>query len=168
MLLYHPAFDIHHCIFRILRLLLRLPQKNYEIEKVRILDFYLLFPSLISNIKFPLEARRQKSKFTKLENKYNEIKDPYRIFIRLEPFQMGALKCLVSYGVLDVVVFRDAKIKFIREKVPQTLIVALEKANLESAELISLLTDTFSNIDLYGDSGLKARTDLFEHRYDYV
>ena len=47
MLVYHPAFDMHHCVFRMVRLLNRLPVGSCQVERMRILDFYLLFPSLI-------------------------------------------------------------------------------------------------------------------------
>src|SRR6266702_8870704 len=56
--LWHPSFDAYHCTFRFLRLLTF--QKNHAltIEKLWILDFYLLYPVLLHRASMPSEVRR--------------------------------------------------------------------------------------------------------------
>ena len=84
MLIYHPAFDIYHGIFRLLRILSLAPRQKFEIERIRILDFYVLFPSELPRYTFPGRSRPGRKQF-KAENPYQSIADPKRIFFRLEP-----------------------------------------------------------------------------------
>jgi len=47
MLIYHPAFDAYHCVYRMTMLTQKV--KELEYSKLRILDFYLCFPAEIDN-----------------------------------------------------------------------------------------------------------------------
>ncbi|WP_420898640.1 ABC-three component system middle component 5 [Bradyrhizobium yuanmingense] len=58
---YHPAFDAFHAIFRFLRVAFRTGTSETEVDKLRILDYYLLFPWRASAIRLSqkdLEVRR--------------------------------------------------------------------------------------------------------------
>lgn len=50
--------------------------------------------------------------------------------------------------------------------VPNSLQPIVDSAVTQHSDLLTLLTGEFAKIDLYGASGLKARTGLFEYRYD--
>ena len=165
MLTYHPAFDFYHCIFRMLRLLERLPKTPHELVKLRILDFYLLFPSELKGFEFPRNIQTKKRNFQK-ENIYERIEDPKRILMRLEPFQITACKSLCSHGLIDPKVFDEGKILRTSLPLPESLLAKIGESNLTEPEPIGLLTGPFNNIDLYGKSGLKKRSDLFTYRYD--
>ena len=166
MLIYHPAFDMYHCMFRILRLLSKLPEQAYEVERIRILDFYLLFPEQLNNVRFPREAVTYRKSFRNDINPFERIEDPLRIFLRLESYQKEALNCLASYNLIDSELLAESKIQRTDNELPNELVEAIEKATDRFPEVMELLTGPFRNIDLYGKSGLKARTQLFEHRYD--
>lgn len=46
MITYNPAFDLYHCIFRMIHIIQRLDDNDcLEVDKIRIWDFYVLFPS---------------------------------------------------------------------------------------------------------------------------
>ncbi|EAQ5910900.1 hypothetical protein FEF66_23465, partial [Salmonella enterica] len=61
MLIYHPIFDANHCVFRTLLLLQEQSSCEIDIELFRLMDFYMLFPSLLKSIKpFPSELRSYK------------------------------------------------------------------------------------------------------------
>lgn len=166
MLIYHPAFDTHHCAFRLLRLLERLPKVPYPIEKIRILDFYLLFPSELVSVRFPQDALRFKKEFRRTSNPYERIEDPHRVFSRLEPIQLAALRTLASHGVIDQAQLSEGKALRSGSPIPASLARLIDTANTRFPAAIELLSGPLSAIDLYGKSGLKARTDLFEYRYD--
>ena len=52
MIVYNQAYDLYHTIFRFLQFLNRFEKDELiEIEKLRIWDFYLLFPSKINSIR---------------------------------------------------------------------------------------------------------------------
>ena len=44
MLIYNQAYDLYHTMFRILQIMEK-TEEIIEIDKLRILDFYLAFPS---------------------------------------------------------------------------------------------------------------------------
>lgn len=166
MLIYHPIYDVYHGIFRILRLLEVISAKSIEIDRLRILDFYLLFPSLLSKMKFPQSARKFRGMVQGMSGPYESIEDPYKVFIQLEQFQREALGCLVACGLLD----SDALKKGIATRTPKALPLDLEDAikmvNESEHDLIGLLTGPLFDLEFYGNHGLKARTGLMEYRYD--
>jgi len=166
MLLYHPAYDLFHCVFRLLRLASALPRIDHEVVRIRILDFYLLFPDQLRDLQFPREFVRYKRQFQALENKYNSIEDPFRIFTTLEPYQSAALACLGAYGFISASALQDGKVRRTEMEIPTGIQVAMAEATNTFPALIELLSGPLASVDLYGKSGLKARSDLFEHRYD--
>ena len=166
MLLYHAAFDIYHCEFRVLRLLISLPRSSYEIERIRIMDFYLLFPQLIESIKFPKDIQSFRRILIKKHSKYEVLENPKRVFYRLESFQISAFKSLASHDLIDPLEFTKNRILLTNKEIPKKLLDQLEIVNKQNPDLMKLLTEHFSIIELLGNKGLKQRTDLFEYRYD--
>lgn len=166
MLIYHPAFDMHHCIFRMVQLLLKLPQSPHSVEQVRILDFFLLFPELLSNITLPQDAKKYRKNIKAQPSLYEIIDNPRRLFLRLEPYQITALHCLASYEMVNAEMLSHNKIQLEKSKIPQALNDAVENASSHTREILELLTGPLSEMALFGEKGLKARTDLFEFRYD--
>lgn len=66
MITYNPAFDLYHCIFRMANIIGRLEDLEcFEIDKVRIWDFYLLYPSKTYDI--DLMPRKEKEVFNARE-----------------------------------------------------------------------------------------------------
>lgn len=138
----------------------------YEIDRIRILDFYLLFPGTLQHVTFPREARRYRRLIPDQQNRYERIEDTRRIFTRLEPFQMSAFRYLAARDIIDPANFLEDRVQRSKTSLPALLIEALTQANASDSGLMGLLAGPFSNLDLYGASGLRGRTHLFEHRYD--
>ncbi|PYS68407.1 MAG: hypothetical protein DMF73_16855 [Acidobacteria bacterium] len=166
MLIYHPAFDSYHAIFRSLTLLDELPSGQYEIERIRILDFYLLFPVALKHVIFPQRAVQYRRRVLRKVNRYEQIEDPQRIFGRLEPYQMAAFRFMAATELIDGEAFASGKIQRTSLALPNQLADDLSKFKSTNSDLIHLLTGEFRQISLYGPAGLKYRTHLFEHRYD--
>jgi len=167
MLIYHPAFDMHHCVFRILLLLSEMPESVYEIDRIKILDFCLLFPYHLQQVTFPTNARSYRKALPHL-NPYDKLEDPHRILHRLTPYQLTALNCLASYNLIDSELLSKGQVKRTNQKIPRELTIALEKAKQRDYGILSILIGPFALIDLYGPNGLKARTGLLEYKYDAV
>ncbi|MDX2353240.1 ABC-three component system middle component 5 [Stutzerimonas xanthomarina] len=51
MLMYHPAFDANHCLYRIVSILRATDDQQISWPLLRMLDFYYLFPGQLKNIK---------------------------------------------------------------------------------------------------------------------
>jgi len=166
MLVYHPAFDLYNCIFRMLQLLKYSKEDEVQLEKLRIWDFYLTFPSQVSDIVFPAHFFKLKQVFKDKHNPYEELSNPKQIFERMKSFQLTALKCLASYGFIDTKLLAKNIIKKTDKELPELLEKQLENLSVEKSNIIKLVTGPFYELPLYGQKGLKARTGLIEYKYD--
>lgn len=165
MLIYHPAFDSHHSAFRQLVLLSRLPNSVSNETQLRILDYYFLFPSELAKVTFPNSLRKEKKQWIQLVSRYNRIPDPRRVFDELKAYQEEGVRMLAATGLIQIIE-RSGQSYVTLNKIPESLLPIVESATEKHTELVKLLTGEFAKIDLYGASGLKARTGLFEYRYD--
>ncbi len=167
MLIYNPAYDIYHTMFRILQLSSNI-NKSIEIDKLKILDFYYVFPTELLRIKKPVGFKKY-DKFLVTEiNKYDKITNPRRIFYKMNSIQYQAIKILVASGYLDSQNFEKGIIKFSTKEFPLNFKENIEKSNKENNKLITLLIETLADINLSGHLGLKERTGLIEFRYDTI
>ena len=156
MLVYHPAFDIYNCIFRMLQLLSYTKEEEIAFDKLRIWDF-----------SFPADLRYLKEKiFKDRNNPYEEISNPKGIFDRMQTYQLSAIKCLASYGFVDSKQLSKNKVKKTGKEVPKELLLQLNNPRTESKNIIKLVTSDFLNLPLLGKEGLKARTGLLNFKYD--
>lgn len=163
MLIYHPAFDIYNCAFRVLQLLKYSKQPEIELDRIRIWDFYLTFPNEARKIKFPRDLLELKRIFKdKPENEYEDLIDPRRIIERMKPYQISSLRYLASYGLIDNNLFLKDIIKRTDKEIPKELEAKLEETAIEKLNIIKLITG-FNNLALWG---IKERTGLIEYRYD--
>ena len=171
MIVYHPAFDLYHSVYRMLQILTRFDRNDYvEIERLRIWDFYLLFPDKISSIRLKNTEKdiREliKIHIKKSNNPYELLLDNRKIFEKIKPYQLGALKCLASYGIIDKNYLNTNRVTIISKQILSTYSSKFEALSPKEANAISLLTSHFYLISLYGENGLKERTQLLESRYD--
>jgi hypothetical protein len=167
MLTYHPAFDLSHCIFRILKILKYTKWSEIEVDRLKIWDFYFLFPSEISNhIKFPSEFLYKKQAFKDNSNPYEHLSDAKKIFIRMQPYQEVAFKNLASYGILDPIELENRIVKIDLDKIPSKLYERLQDVNDKDKSALTLLSKNFGNMPLSGREGFKMRTGLIDFKYD--
>jgi hypothetical protein len=170
-LTYQPALDPFHTVFRLLRL--RPLIKNFgplQKDHVRILDFYLLFPFRIRDIR--LERKHQKYK--KLSDTYGHLK-PYGeqpeapvLLERMKPMQLAALETLAFQKMIDPIALERDQIKATEKPLPSDVDSRTAELNVAQPDLIEFLGILASAYSLSGENGVKARTGLLEHRYDAV
>lgn len=167
MLIYNQAYDLYHTIFRILQITEK-TEGNLEIDKLRILDFYLAFPSELMHIK-AFRGFKKYEKYIKAEsNKYERVIDRKRLFFKMEHIQTSAIKALISYGIFDANEFKNGKVKRTELPLSETILKRLNEANEENTNLITLITGPLASMDLFGHLGLKVRTNLIDFKYDAV
>ena len=164
-MIYHPRNDIYHCCFRLLSIL-----KSYNqpisIEKIRIIDFYLVYPNFVKEITLP-----RKNGNTKLKNKYAKMTPPFEImpnkkilFSELKDFQYSAISLLRAKCLIEL------KEKTITKASDYCLLPDnfFKENNILNDENQVQLINCLSSIELTGAQGLKQRTGLMEYRYDSV
>lgn len=166
MLLYQQAFDFHHSLFRILLLLESTRGSSVESEKLRILDFYYLFPHEIASVQLTPLQTSLKRKFLQYPQ-YEAISNPAKVFYRLEPVFENGLKTLVAAGLVSSESDKkSSKVKLSSEPLPAALKAVITERREKSAELIEFLVGQLLPFPLYGPEGLKARTKLLPSKHD--
>jgi len=171
MIVYNQAFDLYHTIFRFLQFLNRFENGSViEIEKLRIWDFYLLFPNRIHNIRLKQtesDIRKIRKEFIKdSKNPYEKIPEDRKIFEKIKPYQLAALNCIASYGIIDKSLLNQQRIAIVNKEILSQFVNNFEELSAKEKNIISLMTSHFNQIPLFGSDGLKNRTNLMESRYD--
>lgn len=167
-MIYHPRNDIYHCCFRIIYILSLSNLSSIELDKLKIIDFYLVFPIFLTDSKyftFPKGNKISKNIIKKIEQPYEELPNRKVLFSELNDFQNYALQILKSKLIIDI----DEKNMIARKGENFTLISQQFLQNSYfiddiHKEIIRVLVA----IDLLGEKGLKSRSGLMEFRYDTV
>lgn len=167
MLIYHPAQDVNHCVFRLLLILENTEHKKLNTSVYRLIDFYTLFPSLLKSLKvLPIPVNKYRKAFAEIEEPFESLKNTKRILHELEALQSVAIQNLLSKQLLDVDEYNRGFLKRSDVNLPEVFLGALNKSSLISKEWFKGLVNEFPKAKFVGGSGLKARTGLMEYRYD--
>lgn len=167
MLVYHPAFDLYNCIFRMLCLLDASPEDEIPFDKLRIWDFYLTFPGEVAKISFPFQLRSQRAVFVDAGNNvYEKLNNRNRIFERMHSYQHSAIRCLASYGFVDAGALNKNLVKRTNKKYPDNIKAEISEISPIKKSAIDLLVKDFLYLPLFGKDGLKDRTRLIPFKYD--
>ncbi|MBS7321218.1 ABC-three component system middle component 5 [Sphingobacterium daejeonense] len=171
MILYNNAFDLYHTIFRMLHLLSKInPDEKIETDKIRIWDYYLLFPNEI----FKLKPQRNEIEFKKIlkqlnitkTNPYQEIYDERKTLEKIKPYQISALTCLASYNIIDKDSLLENFIKINSLDHLENYSKSVGELSAREKNIITIVTSSFYDISLFGAKGLKFRSNLMESKYD--
>lgn len=171
MIVYQQAFDLYHSVYRMLRILAYFDRAEYiEVERLRIWDFYLLYPNKMPNItlkKTEEDVRRMiKSFIIKESNPYENVLNDRIIFEKIKPYQMTAIKFLASYGIINKDYLELNKIFVLSKEIIKEHLKEFIPLTIQEENAIKLLTSHFYLMPLYGENGLKSRTKLLESKYD--
>lgn len=167
-LAYQPAFDAFHSMYRILRLrpLIKVPVSR---AAIRIVDFYLLFPFKLSDFSFRTGDRHYRPIARMYEGRkgYVEYPSGKLIFDQMEYIQDAALQTLSDRGYLHY----DPATEMVSvgsRPLGIDLSARVSSDNKAESDLLELLDLLLNEYPLYGSAGLKARSQLLDHRYDAV
>ena len=171
MIVYNQAFDLYHTIFRIFHFLNKFENDTIiEIERIRIWDFYLLFPNKIHDIRLKQgesDIRKIRKSFIKdSSNPYERIFENRKVFEKIKPYQLSALYCIASYGIIDKSFLNQQRVVIINKGILNEFVQNFEEISPKEKNIIALMTSHFNQISLYGIDGLKNRTGLIESKYD--
>lgn len=171
MIMYNQAFDLYHTIFRILQFLNRFDTDSIiEVDRLRIWDFYLLFPNKIHEIRLKQNEgdirKLRRSYIKKNNNPYNTVFENRKVFEKIKPYQKAAINCIASYGIIDKESLQQSRIVIIDKSILNKYIEELGEMSAKEKNIVSLLTSHFYLMSLFGTDGLKDRTNLMESKYD--
>lgn len=171
MIVYNQALDLYHTIYRFLQFLNRFDNGVLiEVERLRIWDFYLLFPSKIHDIRLKQnesDIRKIRKEFIKdVNNPYERISEDRKIFEKIKPYQLAALNCIASYGIIDKTLLNQQRISIIQKDILNEFVKNFEELSPKERNIITLMTSHYFQLSLFGPDGLKNRTNLMESKYD--
>ncbi len=171
MIVYHQAFDLYHTVYRMLQILGYFDRKEFvELDRLRVWDFYLLFPEKMSSIRLKADEKdiRKliKNFISKKENPYEQLSDNRKMFEKIKPYQLSALKSLASYGIVDKEYLQLNRVKVTSKSKLSEYFTKLQPLSSQELNAVKLLTSHFYEISMFGKDGLKARTNLLESKYD--
>lgn len=171
MIVYHQAFDLYHGVYRLLQILTHFKRKDYvEVDRLRIWDYFLLFPDQVHTIKLKQDETDIKkliqNYIPKAINPYEEVLDNRKMFEKIKPYQLTAIKCLASYGIISKEFLKENRVTIISKDIIEKYIERFEPLSSRERNVIGLMTSHFYQIPMFGPAGLKAKTKLLESRYD--
>jgi hypothetical protein len=164
MLIYHPAFDAYHCVFRMLAVAESSTQ--LEIDQVRLLDFYLLFPSAVATIRLPTTLKDARKLAKSLANVYHDPLNPATTFREMRHIQEASLKCIAASGLIDLETFEAGFVCRTNVKIPDALKRKVDEFLTSRQPVADIILRGLAAIPLRGYDGLKHRTELMEYKYD--
>jgi hypothetical protein len=168
-LTFHAAFDPLHTVFRVLRLRPLISKRgSLHRDHVRILDFYLLFPFRIGDIRLMPRHRKYKGLAKRFPEPYGELPDDQSLFSRMELIQKAAMESLAKKNLIDPDKWVVGEVAATETKIPAELSSRVEQRNQEQKGLLELLDSLAGEYSLLGSDGLKSRTGLLEFRYDAI
>ncbi|WP_218187197.1 ABC-three component system middle component 5 [Pseudomonas sp. ENNP23] len=138
-----------------------------ELDMLRLCDFYLVFPSEISNIRLPNDISHGRKIGKAASNIYRNPINAKHVFRDMSEIQLSALRNIAASGLIDIELYeRGIARKRSKVQIPE-LISQQIKSYLETqSETIEFVIKSLSKVPLRGINGLKHRTELLEHRYD--
>jgi hypothetical protein len=166
MLVYHSAFDMYHCVYRMFQLLSNLKEDYVELERLRIWDYYLAFPNEMTKIRYERGNNDIQNLFPKKYNPYEVVLDGKMIFEKMRTYQLTAIKTLASHGLIKKDYLTDNRITKIDKSLFNDVLLNFEPPSDRESNIIKIMTTYFYKMPLYGEKGLKDRTNLLEYRYD--
>lgn len=167
MLMYHPAFDANHCVYRIVAILLYSPKKILPWDLLRLLDFYYLFPGKIKDINpWPTDIKQFKNKSRAIQNQFEELTNPARVLFDLQEFQKTAILELITKGIIDREQFELGRIALNLEYVPIEFIDHLKLDNFIASDAFEIISKALPTTEFIGPNGLKKRSRMMEYVYD--
>ncbi len=166
MLIYHPAFDAYHCIYRMT--ILTQTVRELEYSKLRILDFYLCFPAEIAKIALPQNLQSIRAIAKEANNKFRGPVSALRTFHDLEQIQNSATRLLVASDIFDSKKFEEGMISRTNRGVPDDFSRQPPDSSTQAGVLINFVLTKLSALPLRGTGGLKQRSGLMEYRYDPI
>ena len=167
MLAYHPAFDANHCAYRFMHILISSECNNLDWDKLRLADFYYLFPHLLKAISpLPKGLSQGRKYFKKINEPYEKVPNPKRLMFDLKDIQNSTIASLIAKQIIDRESFKNGFVTLVKSNIPGQLLENFNENPIINEDWFKVLSREIHNIEISGGKGFKARTGLMEYRYD--
>lgn len=167
MLIYHPIHDVNHCVYRILLILESSQHSVFDLDLFRLIDFYLIFPHLLKEIKpFPSSLASFKKVIKCIPEPYELISNVKRTKYDLEAIQTTAIQNLMAKNIVAIDAYKRKSLMRTEAPLPDSIYEKIMGSDIVKEEWFRMLVNEFPTVIFLGKTGLKARSGLMEFRYD--
>jgi hypothetical protein len=140
--------------------------ESIDLQLLRVLDFFVIFPHFLKSISFPRGMGMPKKLLQSIPDPYENVLNRHRVMNDLGGIQDSAIHYLVAKGLLDRDLYEGNILKRTDLSMPGEITKNLyDNSVLDEPWFVYLMTK-FHQIDFFGDKGMKFRTNLMEYRYD--
>lgn len=166
MILYHPLKDANHCIYRMLSILVKSPSE-ISLERLRVIDFYHIFPHLLASISpWPNDIKKYKKYTREIPPSFESIPDKRRLFYELSEIHKQSILTLVSKGILDKDRAKSGIATINKNNIPEKILATIKCDEYNNSKIFEILTKGLTVTSWTGRNGLKDRSGLMEFIYD--
>ncbi len=171
MIVYNQAYDVYYTIFRMIHLLYSIRKSNsIDLDRLRIYDFYLLFPSASHNMTIKRNEgdirQLRKDLIDKNKNPFEILYNQKKIFDNIKNFQITSLRCLSSFGLINNDFEKSKTIIIEDNSLLEEAIDNIGKLTSRQKNMLIFIQESFSKFPMTGVDGIKNRTKLMESKYD--
>lgn len=167
MLIYHPVYDINHSIYRMLLLLETSVHRSFAWEQLKLLDFYLLFPHLLKDIKpLPASLSVYRKLINAIPHPYELVPNKKRALYEVGNLQNTAVHNLMAKELIDVASFQSFQVQRTQRALPVEIKKFIDADEVQKEDWFKIVVNELPNIAFQGKEGLKSRSGLMEYRYD--
>lgn len=134
---------------------------------MRIIDFFLVFPHLLNEIKpFPNEFKQFKSIIAEIPEQYEHISNPRRVLYDMEGIQNTCYANLAAKNLLTPTNLSKNILERSNAALPDVIITLIHNDLRQEFEWFKFIINILPDFELSQKNGLKSRTNLMEYRYN--
>jgi hypothetical protein len=160
--IWHASRDPYHCAFRFVRLLLGRSTQAIVLERLRVLDMFLLYPTLLHGMSMTQEvrARFRDLNIPRASDIFIRLPGPAVLAQDLRIYQNAAASQLAARGILATEKLRSGVAELDPRAVPEDIRVQAVTKDAVHPGLLQFLTSDLAHIPLSGRDGLYRRAGV--------
>lgn len=167
MLVYHPIYDVNHCLYRMLLVLETSMHKTFEWDTFRLMNYYLVFPQLLKEIHpLPVQLRSYKKAINEIPASYVELPNPKRTLFDLGTLQNMAANHMAAKKFINFNFQKSNAVIVKNYTISNEILNCIKNDPARKNSWFKLIVDELPLLNLRGKNGLKKRSGLMEFQYD--
>lgn len=158
---WHASRDAYHCAFRMIRLLLE-DGRSMDLEKLRVLDMFLLYPPLLHRASMPSDIKKafRELKIPRPENVFLQLPSAAAIFQDLRLYQNSAVAQLTARALISVTDLKQGLLSLTIDALPDDLIARARQRNASDGGVSNFLVSAYSKQPLRGAASIYRKAGL--------